>query len=199
MATRLSAEERRAQLLELALESFAANGFHDTSMSEIAERAGVTKPVLYQHFDSKRHLYLELLNEVGGRLREAIAKAVRDATSPRDQTELGMVAYFKWVANDRDAFRLLFGGASRQDAEFLGAVAEAESLIAEAVKELINAGLDEQHRRVLAYAIVGLAEGASRHLVTTDEEFSPELLARQVADLAWGGLRGVRPVSDSAR
>jgi AcrR family transcriptional regulator len=193
MALRLSGHERRAQLLELALEVFAAQGFHATSMNDIAERAGVTKPVLYQHFASKQDLYRELLAEVGGRLRESIAKATRDAQSPRDQTERGMGAYFRWVADDHDAFRLLFG--SGRNTDFVDDVRGVEDTIADAVVELINAGLDDQHRRVLAYAIVGLVEGASRHLVDTDEPFDPDVLAQQVSDLAWGGLRSVRPIS----
>jgi AcrR family transcriptional regulator len=68
MAVRLPAPERRRQLLDVALEAFSARGFHPTSMHEIAEAAGVTKPVLYQHFSSKRELYLELLDDVAGRL-----------------------------------------------------------------------------------------------------------------------------------
>ena len=63
-ASRLPAARRRRQLLDVALELFAARGYHTTSMNDIAEAAGVTKPVLYQHFRSKRELYLELLEDV---------------------------------------------------------------------------------------------------------------------------------------
>ena len=62
---RLPAGQRRLQLLAVARERFSAQGFHATSMDEVAERAGVTKPVVYQHFPSKRALYRELLNERG--------------------------------------------------------------------------------------------------------------------------------------
>ena len=78
-ATRLPAARRRKQLLDVALEVFAERGFHPTSMNDLAEAAGVTKPVLYQHFGSKRELYLELLDDVGGRLRDAIGKATSEA------------------------------------------------------------------------------------------------------------------------
>ena len=81
-AARLPAARRRRQLLDVALELFAAHGYHATSMNDIAEAAGVTKPVLYQHFRSKRELYLELLEDVGGRLRDSIGKATSEATSP---------------------------------------------------------------------------------------------------------------------
>ena len=68
MAARLPAPRRRRQLLDVALDAFAERGFHRTSMDDVAEAAGVTKPVLYQHFGSKRELYLELLDDVGRQL-----------------------------------------------------------------------------------------------------------------------------------
>ena len=75
MAARLPAPRRRRQLLDVARQVFAESGFHPTSMNDIAEAAGVTKPVLYQHFGSKRELYLELLDDVGGQLADPIGKA----------------------------------------------------------------------------------------------------------------------------
>src|SRR5947207_3675576 len=102
--TRLPAPRRRRQLLDVAMEVFATNGFHRTSMSEVAEAAGVTKPVLYQHFGSKRELYLELLDDVGGRLMEEITKAVTGADGPRQQVHAGFRAYFHFVAHQRSAF-----------------------------------------------------------------------------------------------
>lgn len=194
MSTRLSAVERKGQLLAVALDVFARQGFHGTSMNEVADAAGVTKPVLYQHFPSKRHLYRELLAEVGGRLQDSIAKATRDAATPREMVERGMVAYFRWVANDRDQFRLLFGGGARRDEEFAKDVQRVEASIAQTIAELIQADIDPEHRRVLAYGIVGLAEGCIRQLVHTETEFDPDMLARQIADMAWAGLRGVHRI-----
>ena len=194
MSTRLPAPERRRQLLDTALEVFATQGFHATSMNEIADAAGVTKPVLYQHFASKRELYLELLSDVGAALQEGIVKATASAETPRGQVEAGVAAYFRFVDEHRSAFTLLFGSGARRDAEFADAVRRVEAAVAEAVASLIDADLDDDHRRVLAYSIVGLAEGASRHWVTDDVDLDPDRLARQVADLAWAGLRGVHPV-----
>ena len=72
MSSRLSASARREQLLDVALAAFARNGYHETSMNDIADAAGVTKPVLYQHFESKRELYQALLDDVGARMVAAI-------------------------------------------------------------------------------------------------------------------------------
>ena len=192
MAQRLTAAARREQLLATALEVFSRSGFHATSMNEVAEAAGVTKPVLYQHFASKRELYLALLNEEGARLLGAIAKATASATTPRAQVEQGMAAYFQWVSDDREAFLLLFGSGARRDEEFAEQVRLVEDAIALAIAPLIQADIDAEHQRALAYALVGLAEGTSRYQVQHVTSFDPDRLARQVADLAWFGLRGVR-------
>jgi AcrR family transcriptional regulator len=194
MAQRLTAAARREQLLDVALEVFSRNGFHATSMNEVAEAAGVTKPVLYQHFASKRELYLALLQEEGARLLTAISVATNSANSPRAQVEQGFAAYFRWVALDREAFLLLFGSGARRDEEFAEEVHKVEDAIAAAVAPLIQADIGPDQQRTLAYALVGLAEGTSRHLVRHDAGFDPDRLARQVADLAWAGLRGVRRI-----
>ena len=195
MSARLPAARRRRQLLDVSLGVFAASGFHRTSMDQVAEAAGVTKPVLYQHFGSKRRLYLELLEDVGSQLTEAIAKATASASGPRDQVLAGFRTYFRFVAEQRSAFTLLFGSGARRDDEFADAVRRVEAGIAEMVAPLIDAGVDEQHRRLLAHALVGLAEGVGRDWVAGDLDLDPELAARQVGELAWAGLRGVRPTA----
>ena len=126
MPPRLSAPARREQLLEVALEIFARQGFHGTSMNDVADVAGVTKPVLYQHFDSKRELYLALLEDVGNQLITRIAKATSEAPDGKAQTEAGIKAYFRWVHDDRDQFRLLFGSGARRDDDFADAIRRVE-------------------------------------------------------------------------
>ena len=170
---------------------FAAKGFHATSMDDVAEAAGVTKPVLYQHFRSKRALYLELLDDVGSQLREAIAKASIEAGGPRHKVEAGCAAYFRFVLEHRNAYRLLFGSGARRDEEFADAVRRVEEGIAETVAQFIEADIDEEHRRLLAHGIVGLAEGTTRHWLNHDLDLDPDVLARRMAELAWAGLRGI--------
>lgn len=193
MSIRLPAARRRRQLLDVALEVFADRGYHATSMNDVAETAGVTKPVLYQHFRSKRALYLELLEDVGGRLRDAIAKATAEADGPRQQVQAGFRAYFTFVASQQGAFQLLFGGGARRDEEFADAVRSVEISIAETIAELIVVeGLDGPRRLLLAHGIVGLAEGTSRHWLANGMAGDADELAAQVAALAWAGLRGVQ-------
>ena len=192
MTARLHASARREQLLDVALEVFARAGYHGASMNDVAEAAGVTKPVLYQHFESKRELYQALLDEVGARLLQAIGSATTATTDGREQTERGFRAYFRWVAEDHDAFRLLYGSGSRRDEEFNQAVRRVTAGAAVAIAPLIAVDIDDEHRLTLAHALVGLAEGASRRLVERGESFDPDVLARQISDLAWAGLRAVR-------
>jgi AcrR family transcriptional regulator len=189
---RLPAQARRRQLLDVALESFAGGGFHKTSMDDVAEAAGVTKPVLYQHFRSKRALYLELLDDVGAQLLDEITKATASASGPRQQVEAGFVAYFRFVRERQAAFRLLFGSGPRRDTQFGPAVRRVEQAIADAIALLIEADIDDDHRRLLANGIVGLAEGTARHWITSGLDLDPDQVARRIADLAWAGLRGIR-------
>jgi AcrR family transcriptional regulator len=193
VATRLPAARRRRQLLDVALDVFATNGFHATSMSQVADAAGVTKPVLYQHFGSKRQLYLELLRDVGGQLTEAIADATVEADGPRERVRAGFRTYFRFVAQHRSAFQLLFGSGARRDEEFADAVRKTEEDIAELVAPLIEAGIDAEHQRLLAHGLVGLAEGVGRHWVRNGLDLDPDAQAERVAGLAWAGLRSLRP------
>jgi AcrR family transcriptional regulator len=195
MAVRLPAAVRRDQLLGVALTAFATEGFHLTSMNDIAERAGVTKPVLYQHFTSKRHLYRELLAEEGQRLLEAVSAAARTAQSPRDQVARGMAAYFHWVAEDHDAFNLMFGSGARRDSEFAADVRSVETAMAAAISDLISADVSDAQRRLVAAALISMAEGTSRLLIHEGVPFDPDTLAHQLADFAWSGLRGLRRLS----
>ena len=192
MAIRLPAARRRAQLLRKALQVFAREGFHAASMEDIADAAGVTKPVLYQHFASKRKLYQELLDDISSGLMAAITEATSSAGGPRQQVERGFAAYFRFVADNRDAFTLLFGSGGRRDAEFADYTRRVEATIAEAVARLIDADLDDDHRRLLAYGIVGMAEGTSRHFVAEGVPVDVEAAARRLAEMAWAGLRAVK-------
>lgn len=195
MSVRLPASARREQILDVSVQVFARNGFHSTSMNDVAEAAGVTKPVLYQHFDSKQDLYLALLDEAGNRLRSAITMAVSGAASGKEQTELGFRAYFHWVAEDHDAFLLLFGLRANRDEESTAAIRRITAETATAIAPLIAAGLEAEHQRVLAHGLVGIAEGVSRHLVESGVDFDPDVLGSQIADLAWAGLRAVHPTT----
>ena len=159
---RLTAAERREQLLQVALTVFAQRGYHTTSMNDIADAAGVTKPVLYQHFDSKRALYIAVLDAVGKNMIHAIT-----------------------------AFSLLFGGGTRRDEEFALVARNVEKSVAELIAPLIEAGVDAAYQRMVAHALIGMSEGVARHLIQRREPFDAHIVGEQLASLAWAGLRAV--------
>jgi AcrR family transcriptional regulator len=205
---RLTAGQRRDQLFAVALRLFAERGYRATTMDDIAEAAGVTKPLVYQHFASKRSLYLELVDSVANDLLEAIGRATAAADGPRQQVEMGFAAYFRMVVSHEAAFTLLYGREEADDEELGNGLRKVEVAIAEAIDPLIDAGLDPAHRRQLAFGVVGMAEGASRQWIAqrladpNAEEFSADTdaaeieevalrMAQRMADLAWAGLRSV--------
>src|SRR5271165_2421121 len=108
---RLTAARRRRQLIDVALETFARSGLDATTMEDIATAAGVTKPLLYQHFASKRALFLEILDDVVVRIIDALTSAASDAPGPRQQVDAGFLAYFHFVVHNESAVRLLLDSA----------------------------------------------------------------------------------------
>lgn len=196
---RLPAARRRSQLLDVALDRFAANGFHRTSMEEIADAAGVTKPVLYQHFGSKDTLYLELLETVGAELLDVVTVGAAAEREPYQRVLAGFRAYFGFVVERTSGFQVLFGSGAQQTDEFADAVRALEARVAATIGAFIDAEIDESHRDLLGYAIVGLGEVTARRWVSGHEgapsspldQAEAEVLARRLADLVWAGLRGL--------
>ncbi len=191
--TRLPGPERRRQLLETARLAFARSGFHETSMNDIATEAGVTKPVVYQRFESKRELFRAVLEDIGERLQAEVIESAASAVSPREQVEAGFSAYIEFVKADPDGFRLLFSGASREDAEWAEITQKVERSVAESIAALIEVeGMSKPHRLALAQGVLGMAEGMVRFW-QRDPDSGLELddLARDLSTLAWVGLRGL--------
>jgi AcrR family transcriptional regulator len=198
VSIRLPAEQRRRQLLDVACQQFATRGFHTTSMDDVAAAAGVTKPVLYQHFPSKRALFTELLDDVGHSLITELTTATSAAHSGRERVEEGFAAYFRFVTGNEAAFRVLFGASARNDPEFAEIVERVLDDAADAISLLIEINATEAHRRVLAHGLIGIAEATSRDALT-DDGSDPATLARWVSELAWFGLRGVRAEEPATR
>ncbi len=193
MTNRLPAAERRQQLLDVALDLFSGADYYSTTMDDIAAAAGVTKPVLYQHFDSKRALYVHLVEDVGAKMAGAITSRTSAVDVPRRQVEVGIDAYFQFIVANRAAFLLLYEGADRSDAHVADAVRKIEDSMAEMVAPLIAADIGKEQQRALAYGIVGAAEAAGRAWATGKLDIDASTLAAQISELAWSGLRGISP------
>lgn len=191
MVLRLPAIERKEQVLDVALQVFATKGFHDTSMNDVAEAAGVTKPVVYQHFESKRALFLAIIDHVGDRMIDVLATATGGLTDGQAQVEAGTVAFFRWVERDKNAFKVLFDSGTRNDDEFTIAIRRVLDRSAEAIAPLIAINSNLIHLRTLAHAVTGASEGVARFLINNDVAFDGEKTGKQIANLLWAGLRGV--------
>src|SRR5262250_1966893 len=107
-SSRLPRHERRRQLLDAALEVFVSQGYHAAAMDDIAERAGVSKPVLYQHFPGKLDLYLALLDQSVDQLVQIMSDALSSTTDNSQRVTATFRAFFDYVSGAGEAFRLVF-------------------------------------------------------------------------------------------
>src|SRR5438034_9227657 len=114
---RMQADERRAQLLDVARRVFGSSGY-SASMDSVAREAGVTKPILYDHFPSKRHLYLALLDADLGALHGRVSAALASPIGNRKRIRASFQAYFDFVDEHAGGFRLLMQESVGSELEF---------------------------------------------------------------------------------
>ncbi len=190
-SARMPKEQRREQVLAAAREVFVAEGFHAASMDTIAERAGVTKPVLYQHFPGKLDLYLALLDTAIDELVTGIGQAMRSTTDNNARVRATLNAYFGFVDASDGAFRLFFERDLRSDTQVNARVERAERAIAVQIAEIISAdtGLNEQDAFLLGAGLQGLMESCARHWVQQVPSMDRARAVELAAQLAWRGIR----------
>ena len=194
---RLPRRERRAQLLDSALEVFVAHGYHSAAMDDIAERAGVSKPVLYQHFPGKLDLYLALLDSSCDTIIDNCRRALESTQDNKLRVAATMDAFFAYVANDTGAFRLVFESdltnepAVREHVERV--TTECADLIAHVISD--DTGLPDQASRLLAVSLVGMAQVSARFWLIDASGLERAQAAALVSGLAWRGIRGY-PLTD---
>jgi AcrR family transcriptional regulator len=192
-AARLPREQRRQQVLAAALEVFSSSGYHAASMDEIAEHAGVSKPVLYQHFPGKLDLYLALL-DAGIEELEAAAKAALTTTTDNRERVSGMVtAYFAFVEDPAGAFRLVFESDLANEPQVRHRVDTANLVLAQQTAAVIaeDTGLSDEQALLLASGLQGMVQVAARRwLAGVSRSVSREEAAELTTALAWRGIRG---------
>jgi AcrR family transcriptional regulator len=197
--TRLPRLARRRQLLDAALEVFVARGYHAAAMDEIAERAGVSKPVLYQHFPGKQELYLALLDESVDRLIDAVATALRSTTDNRQRVNATFAAYFGYVAEHSGTFRLVFESDLTSEPAVRERLDAADRLCADMISRVIkeDAGLAEDEAHLLSIGLLGMAQVSARYWLGTLGTIPREAAEQLVARLAWRGISGWPRTSDT--
>ena len=190
----MRAPERRAQLLDVARRVFGTSGFHAASMETVAKRAGVTKPILYDHFPSKKDLYLALLDADLAILQDEVSKALASPLGNRERIRASFQAYFDFVDEHAEGFRLLMQETVGSEAVFRARVAEVRDQILKEVADLIvresRGRLDRTEAETVALALVGMAETVAQADVGASAAERQEALDTLVR-LAWRGITGV--------
>jgi AcrR family transcriptional regulator len=195
---RLKSEERREQLLDVASHLFSEGGYEGTTMDNVAKAAGVTKPLLYQHFESKHALYEEIITTAATKLLDALSVAASPEVAPRDKVDRAFHIYFSMMVSDDVSFRLLLAEPADEDiSRHLDAI---YNVLVEFLNPLIDAGLEPDHQRLLAATVVGAARASASYWLDNSHEHGDEpdqqvvdRLARRTAQFIWGGLRGISP------
>ena len=136
--TRLGAVERREQLLLTARQTFGSRGFTATSMNDIALASQVTKPVLYQHFDSKSELFLEVLTATASELNEAISSVLKTAATGREKVEQGIEIYVRFFGSNPENYQVLYGEGVRSDPAFASELLTIQATINDLVADHIE-------------------------------------------------------------
>ncbi len=195
---RLPRRARRAQLLSAALEVFVAQGYHAAAMDDIAERAGVSKPVLYQHFPGKLELYLALLDQSCDQIISAAAKALESTDDNKQRVTATMHAFYDYVADAEGAFRLVFESDLTNEPAVRARVdrvtVECAKLIAHVIAD--DTGLPEEQSQLLAVSLVGMGQVSARFWLAEGGSIKQPEAAALVAGLAWRGIGGYPRTDD---
>jgi len=201
---RLPRAVREKQMLDAAVTIFARRGFHAASMDEIAELAGVSKPMVYAYLGTKDELFLACLRREATLLLEAVASGVEPSARPDQQLWNGLRAFFGFVGDHRDGWLVLY---RRAPEPFAGELAGMRSRIIEVVTGLLEgacAGAPVQATSAdlvpIAHALVGAAESMADWLVDHPSE-APSAAATRLMNLVWlgaGNLLAGRTWSSSA-
>jgi len=191
-SARLPRDERRAQLLVAALEVFTAAGYHSAAMDEIADRANVSKPVLYQHFPSKLDLYLAVLDLHVDSLVFAIQKAIASNRENSSRVAATVEAYFGFIDSEGEAFRLLFESDMNLEPQVRERLNRMTYDCAAAVSAVISidTGLGKEESMMLAVGIIGTVQTTARHWLDRDGKIDRQRATELVMNLIWRGISG---------
>lgn len=188
---RLPKELRRQHLVLSALRIFSSQGYHTTTMNQVASAADVTKPVLYQHFKSKRELYLAVLDEQIKELTERLVRPLYDTQDNRERTERVIGAFFEFTRTNLQGYRLIFESDIHSDLAVQQRIDDLHLHIANHIAQVLepNSGLAAQEAVLISRTLTGMALSAVQHALQQGAQ-DQELARAQnlVFRLAWGGL-----------
>ncbi|MHC5258454.1 TetR/AcrR family transcriptional regulator [Streptomyces sp. UC4497] len=191
---------REQQIIDVGVRVFAKRGYHAASVDEIAELAGISKPMVYLYLDSKEGLFLACLRREAERLVAAFQEAARGAgAAPELRLHAGLSAFFAFVAEHRDSWVVLHRQASELSEAIAAAVADARRAIMAEVAGLIRDGISDSGRGsqlgdedadFVAHALVGAADSLTDWMERHPGQ-SPEGITLRLMNMVWVGMRDV--------
>lgn len=191
--SRLPRSARRKQLLAAAQQVFVNNGYHAAAMDDIAVRAGVSKPVLYQHFPGKLDLYLALVDTYSEDLIERVRTALAETDDNRQRVHNVLAVYFDFVdgeARNEGAFRLIFESDLGNEPAVRERVERVTRLCMQAVADTVAADtrLPRPQAELLGIALTGAAQIAARWWLDSDRPVDKMEAVRMLESLMWRGI-----------
>tara|TARA_R110002072_G_C7886738_1_gene528454 strand:+ start:338 stop:952 length:615 start_codon:yes stop_codon:yes gene_type:complete len=189
---KLSAAQRRAQLIEVGRKAFSDKGFEATSVEEIASRAGVSKPIVYQHFGGKEGLYAVVVDREMTQIVSLIAAAIAEGTA-RERVDKAALAFLTYVSDHPEGFRVLAHDAPVASGR--GCMSSLMNEVAERVEDVVGGiftpmGYDAEMAPIYANALVGMVSFVGQWW-TENRELPVEVVASHLAAMAWLGLRNL--------
>lgn len=191
---------REQQIIDAAIQVFAKRGYHAAAVDEIAELAGISKPMVYLYLESKEGLFLACLRREAGRLGAALAGAAGRRDDPPELRLYGALeAFFSYVSEHRDSWVVLHRQAPELTRTLAAALAEARREVMNEVTALVRAGIDASDRRAhlaeddaefVAHALVGAADSLTDWMERRPGR-PPERVALRLMNMVWIGMREV--------
>jgi AcrR family transcriptional regulator len=193
--SRMTGKQRREQLIVIGRKLFADKGFEATTVEEIASRAGVSKPVVYEHFGGKEGLYAVVVDREIRSLLDAITGALTTGSHARVLLEQAALALLDYIENSTDGFRILVRDSPTGQAT--GSFASLISDVASQVEHMLAAEfkrqkLDPKAAPIYAQMLVGMVALTGQWWLDS-RKFKKADVAAHLVNLAWNGLSGLEP------
>lgn len=205
---RANREERLQTILEAAQGVFIEHGYHNAAMDEIATRAGVSKPIVYQFFPGKRDLYLALLERnvsflvvaLETSLTESAAKSIGGRVTNQQAVHDTIHSYFEFAEKQNSAFRMVYECDLLTDEGVKSVIRRATMAFGQTMAAAIVrcSDLTQEQSKLLSFALIGLARASALHWTKDDTSMSGREAADTVVQLAWQGLNSFPDAQTSA-
>ena len=197
----MTGAQRREQLLDVGRALFAEKGYDATSVEEIAAQAGVSKPVVYEHFGGKEGLYAVVVDREMRALLEAVTGALTVERSPREVLEHAALALLTYIETSTDGFRILVRDSpvAQSTGSFASLISEATTQVEHILAgEFTARGFDPKTAPIYAQMLVGMVAMTGQWWLDARKPRKAEVAAHLV-NLAWNGLSGMEAKPALAR